>query len=171
VRLSPERCRVGGLSGHHDRGGFSCGIEALDRYLKTQAGQDNRRRVAACFVLTSLGEPDRIVGYYTLSAASIALADLPESVSKRLPRYPVVPATLMGRLAVDSRFHGGRLGEFLLFDAMARALRSEIASFAFVVDPKDETAARFYTRYRFLPLASGGQRMFLPMAEIAALFG
>jgi hypothetical protein len=160
-----------GLSGHHDRGGFSCGIEALDRYLKTQAGQDSRRRVAACFVLTPFHEPDRIVGYYTLSATSIALADLPGSVSKRLPRYPVIPATLMGRLAIDSRFQGARLGEFLLFDAMARTLRSEIASFAFIVDPKDVTAARFYGRYRFLPLASGSQRMFLPIAEIAALFG
>jgi ribosomal protein S18 acetylase RimI-like enzyme len=77
----------------------------------------------------------------------------------------------MGRLAIDSRFQGARLGEFLLFDAMARALRSEIASFAFIVDPNDVTAARFYGRYRFLPLASGSQRMFLPIAEIAALFG
>jgi hypothetical protein len=54
---------------------------------------------------------------------------------------------------------------------MARALRSEIASFAFIADPKDETAARFYSRYQFLPLASGSQRMFLPIAEIAALLG
>jgi hypothetical protein len=66
-----------GLSGHHDRGGFSCGIEALDQYLKTQAGQDSRRRVAACFVLTPFHELDRIVRYYMLSATSIALADLP----------------------------------------------------------------------------------------------
>jgi hypothetical protein len=160
-----------GLSGHHDRGGFSCGIGALDRYLKTQAGQDSSRRVAACFVISPFEEPDRIVGYYTLAAASVALAELPASISKQLPRYPVIPATLMGRLAVDSRFQGARLGEFLLFDAMARALRSEIASFAFIVDPKDETAARFYSRYQFLPLASGSQRMFLPIAEIAALLG
>jgi hypothetical protein len=160
-----------GLAEHHDKGGFSCGIEALDRYLKTQAGQDSRRRVATCFVLTPLHEPDRAVGYYTLSATSIALADLPGSVSKRLPRYPVMPATLMGRLAVDSRSQGARLGELLLFDAMARALQSEIATFAFVVDPKDDTATGFYGRYRFLPLASGSARMFLPIAEIAALFG
>ena len=89
---------------------------------------------------------------------------------KRLPRYPAVPATLMGRLAVDRRHQRRRFGELLLFDAFSRALRSEIASYAFVVDTKDDQAAAFYARYRFLPLAQGGRRLFVPMAEIAKLF-
>ncbi|HVY89709.1 MAG TPA: hypothetical protein VG942_12620 [Hyphomonadaceae bacterium] len=85
---------------------------------------------------------------------------------KRLPRYPVVPATLMGRLAVDARHQGEGHGEFMLFDAFSRVLRNDIASYAFVVDAKDE----FYQRYRFRFLVEGNRRLFIPVAEIAKLF-
>jgi GNAT superfamily N-acetyltransferase len=162
--------RIDPLSAHHDRAAFASEVEPLDRYLRTQAGQDSRRRVASCFVLTPAGAPSQILGYYTLSALSITLADLPPTIAKRLPRYPIVPATLMGRLATDSRHRGKRLGELLLFDAFARVLRSEIATFAVVVDAKDAAAERFYARYRFLELSTGSRRMFLPITEIAALF-
>jgi predicted GNAT family N-acyltransferase len=91
-------------------------------------------------------------------------------VAKKLPRYPIVPATLMGRLAVDHRARGRRLGELMLMDAWGRALRSETATYAFVVDAKDEAAEGFYKAYRFLPLAVPGRRFFIPMAEIAKLF-
>jgi GNAT superfamily N-acetyltransferase len=127
--------RIEPLSDQHDRESFASGIEPLDRYLRQQAGQDARRRVATCFVL--VGDDDRVLlGYYTLAATSIALAELPEALAKRLPRYPVVPATLMGRLAVDARHQGRGHGEFMLLDAFSRALRNEIASYAFVVDAK-----------------------------------
>jgi predicted GNAT family N-acyltransferase len=163
--------RIDPLSPYHERAAFASGVEPLDRYLKTQAGQDSRRRMASCFVLTREDEPSRILGYYTLSALSIALSELPPGLTKRLPRYPIVPAALLGRLATDSRHRGKRLGELLLFDACARVLRSEIATFALVVDAKEATAERFYARYGFLKLSAGGRRMFLPVAEIAALFG
>lgn len=162
--------RIDPLSAHHDRAAFTSGVEPLDRYLKTQAGQDSRRRVASCFILTRPAEPTQILGYYTLSALSIALTDLPVSIAKRLPRYPIVPSTLMGRLATDFRHRGKRLGELLLFDACTRVLRSEIATFALVIDAKDAAAERFYARYRFLKLSAGSRRMFLPITEIAALF-
>jgi predicted GNAT family N-acyltransferase len=162
--------RIEPLSARHDRAAFSSGVEPLDRYLKAQAGQDSRRKVASCFILTRADEPSQVLGYYTLSALSIALTDLPFSIVKRLPRYPTVPATLMGRLATDFRHRGKRLGELLLFDACSRVLRSEIATFALVVDAKDAAAERFYTRYRFLKLSAGSRRMFLPITEIAALF-
>lgn len=162
--------RIDPLSAHHDRASFSSGVEPLDRYLRAQAGQDSRRRVASCFILTQADEPTQVLGYYTLSALSIAFTDLPASIVKRLPRYPTVPATLMGRLATDSRHRGKRLGELLLFDACSRVLRSEIATFALVVDAKDDAAEQFYTRYRFLKLSAGSRRMFLPITEIAALF-
>jgi Acetyltransferase (GNAT) family len=143
-------------------------VEPLDRSFRVQAGQDSRRRVPSCFVLMSTeGTP---AGYYPLSAASIALTDLPPELAKRLPRYPGVPATLMGRLAVDRGQRGPRLGELLLFDAFSRTLRSEIASYALVVDAKDDTAQAFYEHYRFLRLTGAGRRLFLPLAEIAALF-
>jgi GNAT superfamily N-acetyltransferase len=161
--------RIERLSDRHDRTTFASGVEPLDRYLRMQAGQDVRRRVAACFVLVA-GDDPATIGYYTLAAASVALVDLPEKLAKRLPRYPTVPATLMGRLAVDARYRGRRFGELLLLDAFSRALRSDVASYAFIVDAKDDTAARFYSRYRFLALTRGGRRLFLPMAEVAKLF-
>ena len=118
-----------------------------------------------------LGDGDQVpIGYYTLAATSIALAELPEALAKRLPRYPVVPATLMGRLAVDARHQREGHGEFMLFDAFSRVLRNDIASYAFVVDAKDDKAAQFYQRYRFRFLVEGSRRLFIPMAEIAKLF-
>lgn len=160
--------QIAPLDDLHDRAAFECGVEPLDRYFKTQAGQDVRKRVASCFVLTD-GSPAPIA-FYTLTATSIALRDLPASMAKKLPRYPSVPATLMGRLAVDRRNRGRRLGGLMIMDAFSRALRSEIATYAFVVDAKDETAASFYRAYEFLPLADTGNRFFMPMAEIAKLF-
>jgi ribosomal protein S18 acetylase RimI-like enzyme len=164
------RLRFEALGAQHDRTQFTCGVEALDRYFRAQAGQDMRRRVATSFVLVREDAPRRPLGFYTLAATSVALAALPEATAKKLPRYPVVPATLMGRLAVDREHRGSGFGEMLLIDALRRALASEIASFAFIVDPKDDAAARFYARYRFRALATEGSRMFLPIAEVASLF-
>lgn len=161
--------RVEPLDDRHDRSAFSSGVEPLDRYFKTQAGQDVRKRVASCFVL--IGETEHVpIGFYTLAATSIMLADLPAALAKRLPRYPLIPATLMGRLAVDAAHRRTGLGELLLFDAFSRALRSDIATFAFVVDAKDDVAAAFYASYGLLPLTSAGRRMFIPMVEVAKLF-
>lgn len=76
----------------------------------------------------------------------------------------------MGRLAVDARHQRRGLGQFLLMDAFGRALRSEIATYAFVVDAKDETAAAFYAAHAFRPLSPDGRRLFIPMGEVAKLF-
>ncbi len=106
------------LAKKHDRADFSCGVEALDNYLKKQASQDVARHVAACFVATSDGKT--VAGFYTLSQYSVDLGELPEAVPKKLPKYSQVPATLLGRLAVSSHFRGKKLGEFLLIDALDR---------------------------------------------------
>jgi hypothetical protein len=164
-----EPLRIEPLDERHERASFTCGVDALDRYFRAQAGHNMRKRVATCFVLVA-GDGSVPFGYCTLSASTIALTDLPPSLAKRLPRYPRMPATLMGRLAVATSHRGKRLGEFLLLDAFSRALSSDIASFAFVVDAKDEEAAAFYARYRFLPLRQHGRRLFVPTAEIAKLF-
>lgn len=160
--------KVEPLDNRHDRAGFTSGVVPLDRYFRAQAGQDTRRRVASCFVLAEADATP--LAYYTLAATSLALTDLPPSIAKRLPRYPLVPATLLGRLAVDHRHRGRRLGEHMLLDACARALRSEIATFAVIVDAKDEPAAAFYRAYHFVPLDAGARRLFLPMTTIARLF-
>jgi ribosomal protein S18 acetylase RimI-like enzyme len=156
------------LAPHHDRSAFSCGVDALDRYLRAQAGQDMRRRIANCFVATPL-DTTSVAGYYTLSAASIPVVDLPEDVSRRLPRYPVIPAALIGRLAVDRQYRRRGLGAALLFDALERAIRADAAVFAVIVDAKDETAAAFYARYGFRRFASRSQRLFLPIATATKL--
>jgi GNAT superfamily N-acetyltransferase len=160
--------RVEALGPQHDRTSFDCGVEPLDRYFRTQSGQDARNNIAAPFVLVL---PDgSIGGYYTLSATSVRLAELPAEVTRRLPRYPLVPATLLGRLAVDRRHRGEGNGRFLLADALFRIVRSEIASFAVVVDAKDDAARRFYERESFLPFPDQPMKLFRPRADIAKLF-
>ena len=110
-----------------------------------------------------------MLGFYTLSATSIQLTDIPASFAGKLPRYPRLPATLLGRLATDLTARGAGLGRFLLVDAMVRAVRSEIASFAFVVDAKDEAAARFYERESFLWMPEDATRLVRRMSDIEAL--
>jgi GNAT superfamily N-acetyltransferase len=143
-------------------------VESLDRYFKLQAGQDVRKNMAATFVLVL---PDgSVAGYYTLSATAIKLAELSPQIARKLPRYPLIPATLLGRLAVDRHHRGKGYGRFLLADALYRSLRSEIASFAVIVDAKDEGAKSFYAREGFLVLPDQPMKLFRPMADIGKLF-
>ncbi len=160
--------RVEPLGSRHNRAGFSCGVEPLDRYLRTQASQDARKHVAAPFVLARAD--GSLVGYYTLSSTSVPVQELPRELTRKLPRYPLIPATLLGRLAVDQRYRGQGHGRFLLADALCRSVKSEIASFAVVVDAKDADARRFYERESFLAFPDQPLRLFRPMADIAALF-
>ena len=136
--------RVEALGAHHDRASFSSGIEALDKYLWTQAAQEARKNISAPFLLVL--SDGSIGGYYTLSSTAVKLSELPAPWARRLPRYPLIPATLLGRLAVDLRQRGKGYGRFLLADALLRAIRSEIASFAVLVDAKDEATRRFCER-------------------------
>lgn len=156
--------RVEVLSADHDRSAFDCGVAPLNDYLSTRAGQDVRRRVAACFVALE-NVTGQVAGYYTLSASSIDVTDLPDDLRKKLPRYPTIPAILIGRLAVDHRFQGRKLGEALLADALKRMLNTEIAAYAAVVDAKDDSAARFYERYGFRDLSLNPRRLFMPLSE------
>jgi predicted GNAT family N-acyltransferase len=156
------------LSSQHNRVDFSCGIEVLDRYLKELAGQDLRRFLAAVFVLEDL-ENQRLAGYYTLAATSIELIDLPTQLTRKLPKYPRLPATLLGRLAVDKSYTGQGLGTFLLLDALRRSLHSEVASMAVVVDAIDERAKAFYEYHQFISFTEQGSRLYLPMTTIAKI--
>ena len=130
--------------------------------MRENVNQDIRRRVAACFV--ALTDEQRIVCYHTLASASLLLADLPANISKKLPRYPTVPAIRMGRLAVDLSFKGQGLGGALLADALDRADRSEIAAYALIVDAIDEIALAFYKHHGFVALPDSPMALFLPFA-------
>lgn len=167
---APVEYRIEILSGAHDRSAFYSGVEALDSYIQRQAGQDSRKGVASVYI-SRTEQAGIVIGFYTLSSASIDLKDLPSETSNRLPRYPQVPATLLGRLAVQSAHKGRGLGEFLLLDALARSLQqsARIASAAVVVDAKDEVARRFYQRYGFMSLSDDPRRLFLPMKTVARL--
>jgi predicted GNAT family N-acyltransferase len=161
------RYRIALLDPERERGGFHCGVEALDRYFRERVTQDIHRRITSCFV--ALDEQDRIAGFYTLAATSVLLTDLPEAIAKKLPRYPTVPAIRMGRLAVDQAARGKGLGAALLADALSRSIGSEIAGFALVVDAKDDEATAFYMHHGFAPLADKPRTMFLPLATARAV--
>lgn len=174
--MSRAPFQLASLDAAHNRTAFDSGSEPLNRYLRQQATQDIRRRVAACFVALAdkageVGEENtqHIAGYYTLASASLLFTDLPASVSKKLPRYPTVPTVRMGRLAVHQAFKGQGLGGALLADALDRAARAEIAAFALMVDAKDEAAAAFYRHHGFIALPDAAQTLFLPLASLPSL--
>ena len=164
--------RVDVLGKQHDRAPFSCGSAALDRYLQQQARQDAEKSVAAPFVLTAPPAP-RVLGYYTLSSSLVNISELPDPLAKKLPRYPQLPVTLIGRLAVDVNMKGKGLGQFLLMDALHRCLAaaSNIAAMAVVVDAKDDAAEAFYRHFGFSPLQQQPRRLYLSMKTVAGLFG
>ncbi|MGR3433827.1 MAG: GNAT family N-acetyltransferase [Shimia sp.] len=142
-------------------------MDALDRYFHRQAGQDMRRRMAVCVVATETGT-EAIAGFYTLAAADIPVADVPEALMKRLPRYPTLPAARLGRLAIDERFRGRGLGAALLADAAGRAARAEIAVHAMVVDAKDGAAEAFYRHHGFETYGSAPNTLIAPLRRLLA---
>jgi ribosomal protein S18 acetylase RimI-like enzyme len=158
----PGAFRIEPLGASHGRANFSCGVAVLDRYLREQATQDIRRRISNCFV--ACDDAGTVAAYYTFAAASIPLSDLPPDDVKRLPRYPVVPAGLIGRLAVDERFRGQRLGGALIIDAAHRAAGADPAVYALVVDAKDTAAVAFYEHLGFRRFASRPMSLHLSIA-------
>lgn len=132
-----------------DRGDFSCGEPALDAYLHKQAGQDMRRGFATVIAARQATSPEKVVGFYTLSAASILLTSLPNETARKMPRYPAVPAIRLGRLAVDASQQRQHIGSLLVLDALRRACRNELAWAVFLVDAKTERSAIFYEKFLF----------------------
>ncbi|WP_233560390.1 GNAT family N-acetyltransferase [Oleomonas cavernae] len=149
----------------HDREAFACGVESLDRYIKTQAGQDIRRGIARVFVAATVERPTTILGYYTLSATSVAAAELPPAIARRLPRYPI-PAALIGRLAVAQATAGQGLGKVVLADAIKRTIAAAetLAVAVIVVDPIDDRAASFYAAFGFAELQAAPRHMVLALS-------
>lgn len=152
------------LNAQTDRSRFDCGVAPLNTYLATQVTQDIKRRVTACFM--ALNANKELAGFYTLASASIYVADLPDKLAKKLPRYPSIPAVRMGRLAVDLAYRGQGLGAALLADALRRAAKADIAAYALVVDAKDEEAAQFYKHHGFMAMGDAPLCLFLPLASV-----
>lgn len=152
----------------HRRDTFDCGVEALNDFLQTRARREMEVGTSACFVMVPQSAPAQIAGFYTLSAASIQRTELPEGLLKKLPRYAVLPATLLGRLARALEWKGQGVGNRLMLSALSRAVSAaqEVASWAVVTDPKDHNAHRFYESFGFRALTP--ERMFIPMKDVAA---
>lgn len=157
-------------SSQHQRSEFSCGEDSLDIYLRQQASQDLKKCVAQVFVLTDTDFME-VMGYYTLSAATVEIINLEPSFAKRLPHYPSLPATLLGRLAVDKRYQDQKLGQLLLVDAFKKALQSsqQVASLAIIVDAWNERAFEFYQKYGFIAYKNLPSKLYLPMATVAKI--
>ncbi len=158
------------LAKRHVRSEFACGHSELDNYIRATASQDSRRDAAQVFVAVDGSDPF-VAGYYALSAYSVSLDHLPKKLQEKLPRYPIVPATLLGRLAVTADRQGIGLGTYLLMDALRRALHAaeQIGSAAVVVHAIDNAAIAFYVRYDFMKLPQTPRSLFLPMTTIRQL--
>ncbi len=159
------------LRKEHKKNAFSSGKSLLDNYLRKQAGQDMKRKLAACFVLSD-SENLTVKGYYTLSNSSISLEKLPEEMRNKLPfSYQAIPVTLLGRLAVDTHYQGQKIGVHLLLDALRRSYEASksIGSYAVLVDPIDDAAREFYRKYDFVEFVDD-KKMFLKMSKIKLLF-
>jgi len=159
------------LDKEHNRKDFDCGNELLNNYLKNQAGQDVKRKLSACFVLIE-NTTNAIQGYYTLSNSSIPLSSFSGQIRKKLPKsYTSIPATLLGRLAIDQKYQGQGLGKILLIDALKRTygISNEIGSFGVVVDPIDNDAKSFYRKYDFIEFPDS-KKMFIATKTLKELF-
>ncbi len=154
----------------HDRSSFACGVDSLDDYIKTRASQELKKRVSTPYVLTD-SPSGLVLGYYCLSSYSIASTELDESTAKKLPRYPLLPAVLLGRLAVDSGYQGKGYGGFLLLDAMKRCfeLSDRLAAVAMVVDAISQSVASFYQDYGFIEFPDDPMKLYISMVEIEKL--
>ena len=156
------------LSKHHDRSGFSCGNDRIDSYFRQTVSQDIKRNYATCFVATE-STTGKLAGFYTLSYSNLPLTEIPEVTAKKLPRYPTVPAVLIGWLGRHRDFAGQGLGELLLFDAIATVANSKIGAHAIFADAIDPEAAGFYAAFGFMPLLNKPLTLFMPMATAAGL--
>jgi len=159
------------LNKKHNRKDFDCGKELLNDYLKSQAGQDVKRKLSVCFV-SSDSETNVIQGYYTLSNYSIPLSSFSEQIQKKLPKsYNSIQTTLLGRLAIDKKYQGKGIGKILLIDALKRSygISNEIGSFGIIVDPIDDEAKGFYQKYDYIELPDSG-KMFIATQTLKELF-
>lgn len=169
-KKQPSNYVIEHLGKKHSKDSFQCGIEALDIYLKAQASQDTKKNVAVTYVLTAESS-NQVLGYYTLSSMSIFPGELSDELVKKLPRYPILPGILLGRLAVDESHQAKKIGTYLLLDGLKRSLSvsDQIGIVAIIVDAKNDAAIRFYKKYGFIELPDNRYRLFMPLNAIKKL--
>jgi hypothetical protein len=154
----------------HDRSRFACGNDRIDAYFRQTVSQDIKRQYATCFVACP-ADSNRVAAFYTLSSSNVPLVEVPEPLARKLPRYPTVPAVLIGWLARDIGYAGFGLGEAILFDAIRTVATAPIGAHAIFADAIDNKAAAFYAAYGFMPLVSRPATFYLPLASARSLIG
>lgn len=154
--------------GDHDRNGFSCEENQLNKYIKEIARQDQKKNSAQVYVAVDKDSPKKIIGFYTLCPASIPKADLPIENQKKLPKYPHISGYLIGRLARDQNYKSQGIGDLLMVNALKKVIAaSEIASGNLVfVEAKNEKAREFYKKFGFESLQNNKDFLFLPISTI-----
>jgi ribosomal protein S18 acetylase RimI-like enzyme len=152
----------------HDRATFNSGSERIDRYFRETVSQDIKRNYAACYVLVEQ-ESAKVAGFYTLFSHSIPLTELSPEWAKKLPRWPSVPAVLIGWLGRDLAFRGQAIGPMLLYDAIGRLAASPVGAHAICADALDEAAAAFYQAHQFQPFVSRPHSLYLPLKTVFEL--
>lgn len=151
------------LTKTHKRSDFTCGNDRIDHYFRETVSQDFRRKYATCFVARE-ATTARVAGFYTLSSSNVPLNEVPEPLAKKLPRYPSVPAVLIGWLGRHSDYAGIGLGEALLFDAIKTVATAPVGAHAIFADAIDGKAVSFYAAFGFVPLVTRPRTLYLPVA-------
>jgi len=158
------------LNKNHNRTNFSCGIPELDEYLLNHANQYKKKGLAVTYVITKVNEVD-VLGYYSLSSYGANVEQLPDEIIKKLPRFPVLPATLLGRLAVSYELQGENIGQHLLLSALESSydLSKKLGSLGVVVDAINSRAVKFYKKYGFIEFPDNKDKLFISMKTISKL--
>jgi ribosomal protein S18 acetylase RimI-like enzyme len=147
---------------------FTCGNDRVDHYFHETVSQDAKRKYAACFIARE-SATDRVAGFYTLSSSNAPLADVPEALAKKLPRYPTVPAALIGWLGRHSDLAGQGLSAALLLDAIRTLAAAPTGVQVLFADAIDDEAAAFYAAFGFTPLVSRPDTLYPPVATALSL--
>jgi GNAT superfamily N-acetyltransferase len=158
------------LADRHDRQSFDCGEPTLSEWIKRYASQNEARDLSRTYVAVRPENP-RICGYYCLSSCHLRLNDVPAKRARKLPKSQLIPAALIGRLAVDRETQGRGLGAILLIDALGRVVRlaDQIGTYAIIVDAIDENARRFYLKHGFEAIPDQALRLFVPLTTVRQL--
>ena len=149
----------------HDRQRFDCGIEPLNHYLKLMASQQAKKDNSRTFVLEDADNPQYMMGFYTLTMTLLDVSALPTTLQKK--HQSATSAGLIARLAVDQRYQGRRLGEWLLVDALKKLLQaSDMVGFPLVVVDAKDGAKPFYEKYGFEAFVDAEHKLFMTVADI-----
>lgn len=158
------------LTRKHNRSGFSCGVEALDYFLKKTAMQHIDNGVSKTFVLLQDEGSTTIMGYFTLTICEVQVEQLEKKNRKGLPTRHDLPAGKLARLAISQQQQGQGFGKQLLVNAMKHFLQAHehIGMSALFVNAKDKQAASFYQKYGFIQSCDDPLYLYLPTSTIKA---